>query len=108
MLMRPYALAITVPFLLLAGCQRQQDRPIAEIQKVGGSVELDEHAPDKPLVAVDIHGSDGADALLRRLENQTQLRRLDLGGTDVTDAGLAPLSALTELEELNLSTTRIG
>jgi hypothetical protein len=97
-----------VSVLLLAGCQGQQERLKADIERVGGTVEFDDHKPAKPMIAVDLHGIVDADKLLARLEGQTQLRRLDLGGADVSDENLAPLRGMTELEELNLSATQIG
>jgi hypothetical protein len=106
--MKPCTASLILLLLMLPGCQGQQERLQADIERAGGSVEIDIQAPGRPLVAVDLHGANGVDALLARLEGQARLRKLDLAGTDVTNAGLTPLRGLSELEELNLSTTQVG
>src|SRR5262245_6493991 len=101
--------AATLLFLvLLAGCQSPQERLQADIERVGGSVQIDFQVPGRPIVAVDLHGAEGVNALLPRLEGQARMRKLDLGGTNVTNESLASLRSLAELEELNLSATQIG
>ncbi len=101
-------IAAFMPLLLVAGCQGQQDRLKADIERIGGSVEFDDQAPGKPLATVDLHGVERVESILPRLEGQIHLRALDLGGTDISDAGLVSLRRMTELEELNLSATQIG
>ncbi len=80
-----------------------KDQAIAMIQKVGGSVTLDEKAPGKPVVGVNLSQSYVKDAGLKELAALKGLQSLNLSGTAVTDAGLKELAALKGLQTLNLS-----
>ncbi len=64
-----------------------QAKAIAEIEKVGGKVYLDEGSPGKPVNAVNLQRTKVTDAGLIHLHGLTKLEGLDLGGTKVTDAG---------------------
>lgn len=94
-------------FLLLVAyvlCARPtpQDRAIAAIQRLGGKSEVDEKAPDRPLVKVDLSFAQLTDADVAHLKGLAGLQELYLCGTEVTDAGLEHLSGLTALEVLDL------
>jgi hypothetical protein len=83
-----------------------RERPIvAAIERLGGTVRVDEADPDRPVVAVDLTCTDCTNADLERLSGLTRLRTLNLGGTRITDAGLADLKGQTGLEELYLLAT---
>ncbi|MFL5240627.1 MAG: hypothetical protein ACJ8FY_00840 [Gemmataceae bacterium] len=106
--MRPIAITVFLSFALVQGCHKRQDSALAAIERIGGRVQVDEQEPGRPIVEVDLHGTEDTDAMLVRLKDLTDLRRLDLGGTDVSDAGLSSLEGMLQLRELNLSTTKIG
>ena len=131
---------IVLPFLMLglllapifcwaAEPKTDQARAIAEIEKLGGKVTVDEKSPGKPVISVDLNAcsvrdtglhclradrlrkpdlsiGDITDDLLVQLEGLTQLQVLALGGNHITDAGLKPLRGLTQLRELHLQGTR--
>ena len=55
-------------------------------------MEVDESAPGKPIVGVDLHGAPVTDAGLKNLAGLQELQTLDLGSYDeVTVAGVADL-----------------
>jgi hypothetical protein len=83
-----------------------EGRALAAVSRAGGAVEPDGQEPGG--LVVDLHATEGADAVVAELRGLHRLRKLDLAATDVTDEGLAPLAGLTDLEELNLSGTRVG
>ena len=83
---------------------------IAAIEKLRGSYACDEESPDRPIVAVGLHGPQVTDARLERLthlKGLTTLRTLGLMNTRVTDAGLAHLKGLASLQSLNLTNTQV-
>jgi hypothetical protein len=77
--------------------------PIAEIQKLGGTVAIDQRSPGKPIVWLVLSGTKVTDVGLEHLKGLTQLQSLNLRGTKVTDAGLVHLKGLTQLRELDLA-----
>src|SRR6185295_12716667 len=79
-----------------------RDKVVAEVQRLGGTVEFDETKEDRPIVKVDLHGTKVTDADLVILKNLKELRVLDLRLTHVGDAAVANLKNLTKLETLNL------
>jgi hypothetical protein len=86
------------------------DQVVAEVTRLGGKVELDETAPGKPIVKIDLHGTkitDGDLAFLNRSGLQ-ELRYLDLRLTQIGDAGAVHLKNLTGLQTLNLFRTQVG
>jgi hypothetical protein len=80
--------------------------PIAEIQKLGGTVAIDQRSPGKPIVWLVLSGTKVTDVGLEHLKGLTQLQSLNLRGTKVTDAGLVHLKGLTQLRELDLARSR--
>ena len=85
----------------------EQQRAIAEIRKLGGTIQRDETKPGSPVVDVFLRGPDVTDVDLVHLEGLKGLKRLDLHATHVTDAGL-PSEGLSGLEDLVLSSTDIS
>ena len=77
-----------------------RDKVVAEVQRLGGTVEFDESKKDKPIIKVDLHGTKVTDADLVVLKNLKELRVLDLRLTHVGDSGVANLKNLTKLETL--------
>src|SRR5690242_11857998 len=88
-------LVTTGPTLLARESEGQEQAP-AEIQRLGGTVEVDEKRPGKPVSAVMLTNNvEVTDNTLAHLEGLTTLTHLWLGSTSVTDAGLAHLQGLT-------------
>jgi len=79
-----------------------QQLAIAEINKLGGRINVDEKSSDKSVVLVDLNGPKVTDATLMHLKELTKLRMLGLSRTKITDAGLVHLKGLTKLEALGL------
>jgi hypothetical protein len=75
-----------LPLLLAAGSallaqeDREQERAIAELRKLGATVRVDEQETGKAVVAVDLSGCLAAinDATLVHLRTMNQIRTLDL------------------------------
>jgi len=87
----------------VGGCARPaQKRAISEIQRLGGKFEIDERAPHRPLVMVDLSFTQATDASLEHFIELNDLQELHLCGTEVTDAGLEHLKGLSNLKTLNL------
>jgi hypothetical protein len=80
---------------------------LARLDTLGGTVEVDETRPDRPIVAVDLHGSSARDEEMRLLGDLPDLRQLNLAATAVTDAGLVYVAQLRHLRGLNLNLTRV-
>ena len=111
--------------------ESEQDQLIATIQRMGGSVTIDDTRPDKPVVKVHLykgktagiglepltklsevnwiglHASDITEADLAYLQRWHKLKRLGLVETHLTDASLENLRGLTTLEELYLGENAI-
>jgi beta-lactamase regulating signal transducer with metallopeptidase domain len=85
----------------------EQAKAIAEIEKLGGKVIVDEKSPDKPVPLIDLRETKVTDAGLEHLKGFSQLQYLFLGHTDVTDAGLEHLKGLSQLQMLDLSGTKV-
>ena len=84
-----------------------RDRAVAAIEKLGGTVEVDETRPGKPVVGVDLSRSAVTDADLVLLEALPDLEVLDLRLTSIGDAGVAHLRGAKALRFLNLFRTRL-
>jgi hypothetical protein len=89
--------------------QEQQDeqRGIAAIKKLGGSVTPDHPQRDEPIEKVDLRDKDLHDADLKVLRHFHGLLQLDLTGTHITDAGLREVQGLKNLQMLWLTGTGI-
>lgn len=84
-----------------------RDRAVAAIEKLGGTVEVDETRPGGPVVGVDLSRSAVTDADLVLFEALPDLEVLDLRLTSIGDAGVARLEATKALRFLNLFRTRL-
>ena len=82
-------------------------RAIAEIEKLGGTVNRDEKGPGKTVIEVFFPGPRLSDAGLANLNGMTKLNNLILARTKVTDAGLNNLNGLNNLEYLGLTNTQV-
>lgn len=85
-----------------------ENKAIAEIRKLGGSVM--ELAQNDNRLVVAYHLTDGkvTDKFLAPLTALKSIVHLNLRGTEISDDGLKQLSALTTLERLHLEKTKIG
>ena len=80
---------------------------VAEIERLGGQVVLDETSPEKPVVAVVLNSTPVTDAHLGYLKRLPCLKGLFLGRTRVSDVGLLHVKQLSGLEELSLEETQV-
>ena len=89
-----------------------RERVIAEVTRLGGKIEFDETLAARPIVKVDLHGTDVTDSDLAFLDdakkNLKELRYLDLRLTKIGDEGVARLKNLTSLQTLNLFRTQLA
>jgi len=100
---------------------RKREVAIAEIEKLGGTMEFNHAKPFRSgwlgplsgdstpgeIVEVNFTRQKVTDAELIHLAGLRELKSLFLQGTMVTDAGLGNLAGLTELERLSLSSTLV-
>lgn len=84
-----------------------RERAIAAVEKLGGTMEVDETRPGRPVVGVDLSRSAVTDADLVLLAALPDLEVLDLRLTSVGDAGVAHLRGAKVLRFLNLFRTRL-
>ncbi len=102
------ALALSVPCLgSSTRADEGEDRAVAFVQKLGGTVIRDEKTPGKPVVTVKLSDTDVTDAGLKELAPLKNLTTLYLGCTKVTDAGLKELAPLKNLTTLDLRATQV-
>lgn len=114
---------------------KQEEEAIAEIQRRGGAVQVDEKSPSGPAITVSLMGprfgdadvpllagfkrldvlglkasrvTDQGLAELAELPSKDCIRVLILIGTRVTDGGLVHIREFRNLETLNLEAARIG
>ncbi len=83
----------------------KQAKAIAEIEKLGGNVIVDEKS--QAVIGVSLRKTKVTDAELVLLRGLTRLEEIDLGKTGVTDAGLVHLKGLAKLQWLGLQETKI-
>jgi len=83
----------------------KRDRVIAEVERLGGKVEVDETS--KQIVKIDLHGTKITDADLVFLGDVKEIRTLDLRLTHIGDAGVEHLKNLRNLGTLNLFRTNL-
>jgi hypothetical protein len=84
-----------------------QERVIAAIEKLGGTVER-ENTPSRHAVRVRLLGDKITDEALELVQELADLRELDLAGTQLTNDGLAPLEGLRALQAISLVDTQVG
>jgi hypothetical protein len=106
------ALALLSTDTAKANTSSARDRVIAEVARLGGKIEFDETRSSRPIVKVDLHGTNVTDAELGFLVSEKQglkeLHYLDLRLTKIADNGVAKLKNLTSLQTLNLFRTQAG
>jgi len=101
------AVSITRGQPATAPSKADQQQAIIEIENLGGHVDTDDSAPDRPVVTVDFTNTRVTDAGLACLKALGQLQTLELGQTGVTDAAMENIKGLSKLKWLNLSGTKI-
>jgi hypothetical protein len=85
-----------------------EDKSIADINKLGGTIERDDKKPGAPVIAVDFSKKEVKDADLKCLQNLGELRSLKLDNSRITDDGLKFVKELKNLRRLTLSFTAIS
>ena len=105
-------LLLTLAPAATARTDSSKDHTIAEVERLGGKVELDEALPAKPIIKIDLHSTQIKDAdlsfLVKAQKDLKQLRYLDLRLTKIGDAGVASVKHLTSLRTLNLFRTQLS
>jgi Leucine-rich repeat (LRR) protein len=90
-----------------AALDEKQAKAIAQIERLGGKVQVEENSPDSPVYSIDFSNAKISDEALQNLDSLPRLKVLILSGTKVTDAGLAHLEGLGLLTGLMLDGTRV-
>jgi Leucine-rich repeat (LRR) protein len=94
------------------GCSHEQskdpDLALAEIKRLGGTAVREVRDDGRPLVKVDLSGTDAANADLAVLRQLDALDSLSLRRTRLTDAGMTHLAATGKLRSLDLDETRVS
>jgi len=85
----------------------EADKALADIMGLGGRIERDDKAADKPIIGINLGATAATDATLDELKSFDKVRRLLLNGTKITDAGLEKLKGLGGLQKLYLVDTKI-
>lgn len=118
--MRTLCSALLLCSLISISAQLTQAKPgtggrefvIAEVTRLGGTVEFDNQAASLPIIKIDLHGTKVRDSDLVFLEKSKkdlrQLAYLDLRLTKIGDAALAYIQNLKSLQTLNLFRTEVG
>jgi hypothetical protein len=84
-----------------------EDKAVAFVEKLGGTVERDEKAPGKPVVTVNFASTQVTDEGMKDLKELRNLSSLVLRRTQVTDSGLKELKELKCLSMLDLCGTPV-
>ncbi len=95
-------------YTVTAKVDSKRERAVAEVARLGGTIEFDETISGKPVIKVDLHGTQVTDADLKFLRDLPELRTLDLHLTQIGDASVANLKNLTKLQTLNLFRTQLS
>ncbi len=93
---------------LTAEPNADEAKAVAEIEKLGGKVTVDEKSQGKPAIGVDLNGTQVTDVGLKHLKGFKNLQSLCLEYTKVTDAGMEHLKGLTKLQDLSLGGTMVS
>src|SRR5712692_9344241 len=105
--MRSLSLLVCVVLLLPTGCQKSQERAIAEIEELGGFAKTASDQPGSPVVNVLLYGEKITDSKLAVVETFAQLQTLDLKNAKIGDTSLVHLEKLVNLRALGLTNTSI-
>ena len=84
-----------------------ENRSVAFVERLGGSVTRSEEIPGKPVTGVILKQTKLTNTGLKELGGFSKLATLDLTLTEVTDAGLKELTQFTNLTTLDLMATRV-
>src|SRR5205807_667167 len=107
-LMRTMLVGAVMLLACLSGAARADEASaVKAVEKLGGKVTRDDKLRDKPVIAVNLTGTQVTDAGLKELKDLKQLTTLDLTDAVVTDAGLEELKHLKQLTTLNLNATPV-
>jgi hypothetical protein len=101
--------------------QYRKQTTIAEIERLGGVVSLQDGGPDwlrrivgnktmrffEGVYLVNLRETQATDSDLAKLQAMTEIERLNLASASVSDTGLAHLKGLTHLAALDLSGTKV-
>jgi uncharacterized protein (TIGR03067 family) len=87
--------------------EKAADELVADLERGGCRVDLDERRPGKPVIAIAAENSLFDDDCLEAVKRLSGLRALYLQSTPITDAGLVHLQALKKLQTLSLDFTEI-
>src|SRR5438094_747126 len=100
-LMRTMLIGAVMLLACLSGAARADEASaVKAVEKLGGTVTRDDKLPGKPVIAVNLAGTQVTDAGLKELKDFKQLTTLDLTFTRVTAAGLKELKELKQLTSL--------
>jgi hypothetical protein len=107
-MLRLVTFALALSGLCLSSAVRAddaEDKAVAFVKKLGGTVTRDEKAPGEPVITAKVRKV--SDAGLKELAALKNLTTLDLWRTSVSDAGLKELAALESLNTLHLGGTKV-
>ena len=103
--------ALTIAAVALFGTSvafAEDEAAIAALQKIGGKIERDDKAPEKPVKTVNLGVTQADDAALGSVKGFSKLEKLTLNNTKITDGGLDSIKTLVSLKKLYLVDTKIG
>ena len=80
-----------------------EDSAVAVLKQLRAKVVRDDKLPGKPVVEVDLRGTDAENADLAPLQELKSLRTLDVRGTMVTGSGLKVLEGLKNIQLVRLN-----
>src|SRR5438309_8637075 len=107
-LMRTMLVGAVMLLAFLSGAARADEASaVKAVEKLGGTVTRDDKLPGKPVIGVNLAGTQVTDAGLKELKDLKQLTTLYLNNTTVTDAVGKELKELKELTTLYLNTTNV-
>ena len=90
-----------------AGADDAEDKAVKFVEGLKGKVTRDDTQPGKPVVKVELTGTEVTDAGVKELAALKNLTNLNLSFTKVTDAGVKELAALKNLTTLDLGETKV-
>jgi hypothetical protein len=76
---------------LCGAAQADEASAVKAVENLGGTVTRDDKLPGKPVIEVNLGGTQVTDAGLKELKDLKQLTSLYLGDNKVTDDGVADL-----------------
>jgi hypothetical protein len=89
----------------------EQAKAVAEIERLGGRITIDEKSADKAVIKVILStplAPQAADSILKQLTGLTKLKSLALENVELSDEGLKWLRGLTNLRTVSLSSTNLS